>query len=163
MERTPLVIVLRGLNGAGKSSAAAELVRDVAFVNADEVARGLPGYPSRAVDFQAGRLVTKQLDELEARRADFAVETTLSSHVLAARIERLRQAGYYFRLIVCFVPSVELSIARVAGRVARGGHDIPEDVIRRRYTAGIRNFFERYQPIADRWSVHDTTLSGPRG
>lgn len=160
MEGTPQVIVLGGANGAGKSTAATELLNNITFVNADEVAKRLPGYPSRATDFRAGRLVTEQLDELEARRADLAVETTLSRHVLARRIARLRRLGYHFRLIFCFLPLVELAILRVAGRVAQGGHNIPEDVIRRRYSAGIRNFFDHYQPIADHWGVFDTTGLG---
>lgn len=76
------------------------------------------------------------------------------------RIERLRRAGYVFRLIFLWTPNPEFSIHRVAARVKAGGHHIPEGTIRRRYTAGMVNFFQRYRPIADAWEVYDNT--GPR-
>src|SRR5438128_1653968 len=104
MEETPEVIVLAGPNGAGKSTAAAHLLpQGIVFVNADEVAKTLPGYPSTAVDIQAGRLVLEQLDALERERTSFAVETTLSSRSLAPRLARLRRLGYKFRLLFLFV------------------------------------------------------------
>jgi predicted ABC-type ATPase len=158
----PLVIVMAGPNGAGKSTAAAHLLPEgMTFVNADEIAKTLPDYPSRSADIQAGRLVLERLDELERQRADFAVETTLASRSLAARIARLRQSGYHFRLIFAFLPDADTAVRRVAGRVLQGGHDIPEETIRRRYRAGINNFFHLYQPLADKWSVYDTTQFAP--
>jgi predicted ABC-type ATPase len=128
------------------------------FVNADEVAKGLPGYPSREADIQAGRLVLNQMDELEKARLDFAVETTLASRSLAARIARLRGSGYWFRLVYIWLPSADLAVQRVAERVRRGGHNIPEDTIRRRYEAGLRNFFSLYMPIADQWGLYENTV-----
>jgi len=155
------VIVLAGPNGAGKSTAAAHLLPPgITFVNADEVAKTLPGYPSTAVDIEAARLVLEQMDELERERTSFAVETTLSSRSLAPRIARLRRSGYNFRLIFLFVPNADLSVKRVDFRVRLGGHFIPEETIRRRHGAGIKNFFALYRPLADQWSVHDTTKFG---
>lgn len=91
----PTFVVLGGPNGAGKSTAAAILLpAEMTFVNADEVAKGLPDYPSHAADLEASRLVLEQMDELEADRADFAVETTLAGRSLAARAARLRAVGY---------------------------------------------------------------------
>jgi predicted ABC-type ATPase len=160
-EAPPEVIVLAGPNGAGKSTAAAQLLpAGMIFVNADEVAKTLPGYPSPAVDIQAGRLVLERMDELERERTSYAVETTLSSRSLALRIRRMCQAGYHFRLIFLFVPSGDFSVERVASRVRQGGHAIPEETIRRRHAAGIQNFFTLYHPIANHWSVHDTTQIG---
>ena len=130
------------------------------FINADEVAKGLPGYPSRAVDVQAGRLVRNRMDELEKARLDFAVETTLTSRSLVARIQRLRGSGYFFRLIFIWLPSADLAVQRVAERVRRGGHHIPEETIRRRYGAGVRNFFSLYQPTADHWGLYENTTPG---
>ncbi len=160
MESTsrPQIIVLAGPNGAGKSTAAAHLLPEgMTFVNADEVAKCLPGYPSKAADIWAGRIVLERLDELEWQRADFAVETTLASRSLAPRIVRLRRSGYFFHLIFIWSPSADLSVQRVAERVRRGGHDIPEETIRRRYEAGIKNFFMLYRPLADTWAVYDTS------
>jgi predicted ABC-type ATPase len=161
MENGPQISVLAGPNGAGKSTAATVLLpQDLPFLNADEIAKTLPGYPSTAVDIQAGRLLIERLAELEHQRASFAIETTLASRTLAPRIARLRRSEYRFRLIFVFVPDVELSIQRVAGRVRQGGHHIPEDTIRRRYQAGISNFLGLYMAMADEWSVHDTTEMG---
>ena len=158
----PLGIVIAGPNGAGKSTAAAHLPpADMAFINADEVAKTLPNYPSRDADLAAGRIVLEQMDEHERRRDEFAVETTLAGRTLAARVARLRTIGHRFRLAFLFVPDASISVARVAGRVRLGGHHIPEDTIRRRHGLGIANFFRLYQPIADDWAVFDTTLLGP--
>jgi predicted ABC-type ATPase len=132
------------------------------YVNADEVAKGLPGYPSKVVDLEAGRLVLKQMDELEEARRDFAVETTLASRSLAPRILRLRQSGYHFRLLFLWVPDADFSVHRVAERVLRGGHNIPEETIRRRYQAGIKNFFSLYLPLADVWGLYVNTVPGAR-
>jgi len=158
----PKVIVIAGPNGAGKSTAATHLLPvGMTYVNADEVAKTLPNYPSRGADLEAGRIVLEQLEDLELRRASFAVETTLAGRTLAPRIARLRQAGYRFRLIFLWSPSADLSVQRVASRVRAGGHDIPEATIRRRYEPGLRNFFSLYRPIADKWAVYDTARGGP--
>ena len=111
---------------------------------------------------EAGRILLRRMDECAAQNADFAVETTLSSRALAPRIKRLQAAGYRFSLGYVWTPDVELSIARVAERVRSGGHNIPEDVIRRRYKMGLKNFFELYRPIADEWTIYmNTTYRKP--
>jgi predicted ABC-type ATPase len=158
----PLFIVIAGPNGAGKSTAAARLLPvGITFLNADELAKSLPGYPSQAADIQAGRILLTRMEELEGTRSDFSVETTLASRSLAPRVARLRRSGYEFRLAFAFLPDPEMAVSRVAGRVRQGGHNIPEETIRRRYRAGISNFFDLYQPLADRWFVYDTTRPAP--
>ena len=106
---------------------------------------------------EAGRILLRRMDDYAAQKVDFAVETTLSSRALAPRIKRLQAAVYRFSLGYVWTPDVELSIARVAERVRSGGHHIPEDVIRRRYKMGLKNFFELYQPIADEWTIYMNT------
>ena len=165
MEETPpaapQIVVIGGPNGAGKSTIAARLIQPtMEFVNADEIAKTLADTVTDAVNVQAGRLMLRRLDELEASKADIAVETTLASRSLAPRIQRLRQSGYAFSLFYVWVPDVDMSIARVASRVRMGGHHIPEDVIRRRYKGGLRNFFNIYQPIADIWGFYKNTNFG---
>jgi predicted ABC-type ATPase len=159
----PLFIVLAGPNGSGKSTSAATLLPPtVTFVNADEIAKDLSGYPSNRADVEAGRIALERMDQLAASRSDFAIETTLASRSLAVRAERLKRAGYHFRLLFLWSPSPDLSIARVASRVIAGGHNVPEEVIRRRYRAGLINFRELYRPLADSWMVYDNTrMSGP--
>jgi predicted ABC-type ATPase len=157
MPDQPLIVVIGGPNGAGKSTAAAHLVpKKLEFLNADEIAKTLAGYPSRSAELAAGRRLLERLEELEALRTEFAVEATLASRSLATRIARLQKIGYRFRLVFVFVPDVRICIERVARRVRLGGHGVSEETIRRRYKAGIRNFLELYQPIAEKWAVYDT-------
>ena len=157
MATLPQILVIAGPNGAGKSTSAAFILpREIPFVNADEIAKVLPGYPSPSVDIHAARIVIETMKHHEVAARDFALETTLSSRSLALRLRRLRRKGYRVRLCFLFLSDPEIAVERVARRVRLGGHDIPEETIRRRFAAGLRNFFELYQPLADRWSVYDT-------
>ncbi len=88
-----------------------------------------------------------------------SLETTLASRSLASRAKRLRLLGYDFRLIYLWAPGPEFAVQRVADRVRLGGHHIPEDTIRRRYWAGLKNFFHLYKPLSDNWSVDENTAS----
>lgn len=152
----PQIVILAGPNGAGKSTAAAGLLsQEITFLNADEIAKGLPLSSGR--DVQAGRLLLSRLDDLQSERRDIAIETTLASRTLAPRIERLQRIGYRFNLYFFWLPTSEMAIQRVALRVLSGGHDIPETVIRRRYEAGMNNFFTLYRPLANLWRVYDNT------
>lgn len=155
---TPMILVMAGPNGAGKSTCSMTYLEPgMAYLNADEVAKTLPGYPSPAADLEAGRIVPDRMAEFESRGEGFAFETTLATRALASRVKRLRQSGYAFHLVYVWSPSVAFSMMRVAARVRAGGHDIPADTIRRRYAAGLANFFQLYRPLADRWEVVDNT------
>jgi predicted ABC-type ATPase len=157
----PEVIVIAGPNGAGKSTIAPAVLRDhlgiAEFVNADVIAWGLSGFEPERAAIQAGRVMLRRLDELAAQRVDFAFETTLASRTFAPWIAGLVGSGYVFRLFYVWVSSPELCIARVAARVQSGGHHIPDEVVRRRYAGGLRNFFDLYRPLAESWRVHDNS------
>ncbi len=157
----PELVVLAGPNGAGKSTFAPWLLRDGwgirDFVNADEIAKGLSGFHPESVALQAGRLMWERLEELAASRKSFAFETTLASRTYAPWIVKRRAEGYQTRLVFIWLPSAEMAIRRVTDRVRVGGHHIPDDVIRRRYAGGLRNLFELYLPLMDRWEVLDGT------
>jgi predicted ABC-type ATPase len=152
---SPHVVVIAGPNGAGKSTLARLLLPEgMSFVNADEIAKMLPASAANNKDLVAGRLLLLRLDELAAERRSFALETTLSSRSLAPRLAGLRNDGYRFTLIFLWLPSADLALERVAARVRRGGHAIPEATVRRRYDAGLRNLFTLYQPLADAWRIY---------
>lgn len=155
--KPPVVVVLAGPNGAGKTTASDELLREELavseFVNADRIAHGLSAFEPERAAIAAGRIMLARLDELAAQRVDFAFETTLASRTFAPRLAQLVGEGYEFHLCFVWLPSVELAIARVAARVRAGGHDIPIETIRRRYTGGLRNLFDLYVPIATHWTV----------
>ncbi len=157
---SPQFIIIAGPNGAGKSTSATTLLpHGMPYINADEIAKRLRE-AAPASDIEAGRQLIREWEEYESRLDDFAIETTLASRSLGPRIARLQTKGYRFRLIYFWLPDVELAIERVAERVRQGGHDIPHETIRRRYRSGIRNFFDLYMPIADRWSVYWNIAGG---
>ena len=119
------------------------------FVNADKIASGLSAFSPDSAAFQAGRLMLRRLSELSKNRKNFAFESTLSARSFAPWLKRLKTRGYRVRLIFLFLPDPRFAIERVKQRVRLGGHDVPVAVIRRRYYAGVRNFFGLYMPLAD--------------
>jgi predicted ABC-type ATPase len=160
----PNVVVIAGPNGSGKSTLAPALLRDYAgileFVNADTLAQGLSGFNEDSVAFEAGRIMHARLRELADSRADFAFETTLASRSLAPWLAELRASGYMVHINFLWLPSPEMAIARVKARVAQGGHDVPESTIVRRYHAGLKNFFQLYQPVVVSWTLFDNSGNG---
>jgi len=157
----PSVIVLAGANGSGKTTAAPKLLRDVLgvveFVNADTIAQGLAAFGPELVALEAGAIMLSRLQLLADQRRTFAFETTLAGRSLAPWLTRLINQGYEFHLVFLWLPSPDLAVARVADRVRMGGHDIPEDTVRRRYDAGLRNFFRLYMPLATAWERFDNS------
>ena len=160
----PNLIVLAGPNGAGKTTAAPRLLAGALqveeFVNADAIARGLSAFRPEEVAIAAGRLMLQRLRELTVQRADVAFETTLASRSFASWIGPLIDTGYVFRIFFLWLPSPEMAIDRVRDRVLSGGHQVPEEVIRRRYQAGLRNFFHLYRPMAASWRFLDNSIPG---
>lgn len=164
--KTPHVIIIAGPNGAGKSTTAPAVLKGALgvteFVNADTIAAGLSAFNPERAAFQAGRVMLDRLQQLAESREDFAFETTLASKTFAYWLKSLKLMGYDFHLIYLWLPSPELATARVTERVKIGGHNVPEETIRRRYYAGLKNFFNLYCPLADSWFFYDNSQnSGP--
>jgi predicted ABC-type ATPase len=140
----PNVGVIAGPNGSGKLTAAPDLLRDYLgiseFVNANVIAQGLSGFRADSVAMQAGRIMLARWRELARQRVDFAFETTPASRSFAPWLHALRHSGYRIHLLFLWLPSPELAIARVTMRVQQGGHAVPDEIIKRRYHAGLRNF-----------------------
>ncbi len=162
---TPSLIALAGPNGAGKSTSGPVLLQGTLgiteFVNADLIAQGLsPFAPDRAA-VAAGRIMVARLRDLARRRTTFAFETTLAGRAYVRWIVGLIEGGYRFHVIFLWLPSPEHAIARVADRVRRGGHHVPDDVVHRRYHGGLRNFFRLYRPLATTWRFYDNAGETP--
>jgi predicted ABC-type ATPase len=157
----PNVILLAGPNGAGKSTAAPDLLHGALhvdeFVNADVIARGLSAFNPEGAALDAGRVMLTRLKELADQRRNIAFESTLASRTFAPWIRELKKTGYRFHLFYFWLPSPEICVNRVQKRKSLGGHTVPPETIHRRYHAGIRNFFELYEPIAYRWKFIDNT------
>jgi predicted ABC-type ATPase len=161
MESNPTAIILAGANGSGKTTIAAMLLKEVfgpvTYVNADVIAQGLSGNVPDAVALQASALLLERLDTLVDKRESFAFETTLAAKSLATRIKHLQSLGYKVLLVYLWLPSSQMAIARVRKRVLAGGHSIPIETIKRRYQAGLKNFFDLYLPLVDQWWLFDNS------
>jgi len=153
--------ILAGCNGAGKTTASQTILPEIwqckEFVNADAIACGLSPFDPESVAFQAGRLMLQRIDELMAEGVSFSIETTLATRSYVDLVNKAQTQGYWVNLLFFWINSPEMAIQRVAKRVAEGGHNIPEDVIRRRYDRGIKNFFELFKDQVDFWTLVDNT------
>ena len=107
--------------------------------------------------WRAGRLMLQRMDDLLAEGADFAFETTLATRSYVRFIERAHAKGYFVTLLYFWLPTPEQAIERVATRVREGGHNIPSDIIRRRYAGGMKNLTTLYTPICDLWMIYDNS------
>ncbi|NOT18949.1 MAG: AAA family ATPase [Sideroxydans sp.] len=154
------IVIIAGPNGAGKTTFAREFLPTDAelpnFVNADLIAAGLSPFAPDLAAFKAGRIMLETIADYAKRGESFSLETTLSGLSYAQMISSWRAAGYVVNLIFLSLPDVEMAIERVAIRVRQGGHNIPTDVIRRRYVHGIANF-ERYKLLVDGWQLYDNS------
>ena len=158
------IIIIAGPNGAGKTTFANEFLPNEAdcinFVNADLIAAGISPYSPATVAFKAGRIMLSEIENYVKQSESFAFETTLSGRHYATHIPIWRSFGYKIILLFLKLDSEETAIARVQQRVLAGGHDIPEDTIRRRYLSGIENFNSIYRSIVNEWSLYEN--SGPK-
>lgn len=147
--------IISGPNGAGKTTASYSVLPKILhckeFVNADEIARGLSPFNPESVAIEAGRLMLNRIKELLSRNESFSIETTLATRSYFRLIEKAHQQGYEVTLLYFWLKSPEQAIERVAERVSKGGHNIPQDIIVRRYYEGINNLFKIYMPIVDTW------------
>ncbi len=158
----PSIYIIAGPNGAGKTTVAYSLLPNVfnimEFVNADEIAKGLSPFNFEGVTFQAGRIMIGRLYDLLNQKKNFAFETTLSGRTYLQLIQHAKNNGYSIVLFFIWLENKELAKSRVAARVAKGGHNIPESIIEQRYIKGVRNFSE-YAKLSDDWFIYDN--SGP--
>lgn len=153
------IVIIGGPNGAGKTTFAREFLPNEAgcpvFVNADLIAAGLSPFQPEAAAFHAGRLMLEEIARHAADGHSFAFETTLSGRTYARMIPAWRTSGYTVKLIFLSLGTPEEAMARVAMRVAQGGHDVPSDTIRRRFASGLCNFLDVYRQRVDYWQWFD--------
>jgi predicted ABC-type ATPase len=161
----PIVYVIGGCNGAGKTTIAftllPEFLRCNEYVNADAIANGLSAFNQNAVAFDAGRAMLTRIKSLIQQRNSFAFETTMASRTFIPLLKEAKSAGYEIRLFFVWLASPELAVDRVAIRKKSGGHDVPEEIIRRRYVSGRNNFTRLYMPLANDWQIVDNSAHRP--
>ena len=118
----------------------------------------------------AGRLMLTRVNQLLEGDESFSVETTLATRSYIRLVEKAHQRGFRVSLLFLWLNSPEMARLRVSQRVSEGGHNIDDEVIRRRYKMGIKNLFELFIPVADDWAIYDNSVnprtcvaSGTRG
>ena len=157
----PRLYIISGCNGAGKTTASYSLLPEMLdckeFVNSDEFAKGLSPFDPSKASIQASRYMLMKIRYLLKRHEDFAVETTLATRTLLKIVKGAQAAGYTVTLLYFWLNSPDLAVERVRARVEAGGHNIPEETIRRRYNTGIYYFFNLYAPISERWILADNS------
>ena len=156
------IIIIAGPNGAGKTSFANEYLpaarEGLDYVNADEIAREIadPALMQGQLNVRAGREMLSRIDALVGAGTEFMFETTLASLTYAKKIPAWQVRGYTVALIYLRLPNVEMSIGRVRKRVAAGGHSVPENIIRQRFTKSAVYLESHYKPVVDEWYIWDS-------
>jgi predicted ABC-type ATPase len=158
--------IIAGCNGAGKTTASFTILPEILnckeFVNADEeMAKGLSPFQPEKVAFESGRIMLKRINELLESKQDFAFETTLSTKSYKQKVIEAQNKKYKVTLLFFWLEKVELAIERVKIRVLEGGHNIDNELIKRRYYRGIKNLFEIYLPIVDVAIIYDNSFGNP--
>jgi predicted ABC-type ATPase len=155
--KVPNLYIISGCNGAGKTTASFTILPEMLdckeFVNADEIAKGLSPFQPESVSFQAGRIMLERIEELINSSVDFAFETTLTTLSYLNTIKLAKEKGYSVTLLFFWLNDVNLAIERVKIRVSEGGHNIPEETIKRRYFRGIYNLSNKFIELCDFWIV----------
>ncbi len=159
------VVIIGGPNGAGKTTLAETVLPEYLevgeFVNADQIAGGISAFKPESVSIDAGRAMLSRIHELASAGEDFAFETTLASRTFAPFLKELKSAGYTVILIYVWLRTPRLALRRVQLRAGKGGHDVPEDIVTRRYRTGLQNLRKLYLPLADGWFAFDNSAPRP--
>lgn len=159
----PRLYIISGCNGAGKTTSSYTLLPEMLecsqFVNSDEFAKGLAPFSPERASIKASRFMVMKIRYLFRKKEDFAIETTLATRTLLNTVRQAREEGYSVTLLYFWLNSPDLAVARVKARVEAGGHNIPEETVRRRYRVGLRYFFEDYAPVCDRWILADNSIT----
>ena len=159
------IYIIAGCNGAGKTTASFTILPEILdckeFVNADEIAKGLSPFQPEKVAFEAGRIMLERIETLLKSNENFAFETTLSTKTYKQKLIQAKTNGFKVKLLFFWLPTIEMAINRVAVRVSEGGHNIPTEVIARRYSRGIENLFKIYIPLCDDWADFDNSDETP--
>ncbi len=149
------ILIGAGGNGVGKTTFARAFLQeyDYEFLNADEIAKSLSAANLSEKKISAGKLFFQKLNEAVEQNKSLLIESTLSGRYLQKFIERLQKQVYQIRIVFLFVESIEILIERIAERVKKGGHFVPDEDVQRRFMRGKQNFWKTYRNLATRWSL----------
>ncbi len=162
----PTLHIIAGPNGVGKTTFAdrflPQTIKELEFVNADLIARGLSPYDPDSVSMEAGRIALERIRHLINAKQSFAWETTMSGRTAAVWIKSAKVSGYQIKCYFLWVRDIETTLNRIRQRVLEGGHNIDLDVSRRRFLKTIQNFLSVYRPLCDTWKLFVNDRKGLR-
>ncbi|MGI9054895.1 MAG: AAA family ATPase, partial [Pyrinomonadaceae bacterium] len=145
------IVIIAGANGVGKTTFARAFLReyDYEFLNADEIAKSLSAENPQEKKISAGKLFFQKLKSAVEDNKSLLIESTLSGRYLQKFIENVKDKNYQIIIIFLFASSPELLIERIAERVKKGGHFVPDEDVKRRFLRGKENFQQVYKNLAD--------------
>lgn len=165
MRRQKKILIIAGPNGAGKTTFATEFLPREAecpnFINADLIASGINPFNPEAAAIASGKMMFEMMKHYVEEGESFSFETTLSGRKYARLIPEWQKKGYMVKLYFLKLPDQEFAIARVKQRVKEGGHNVPEDVVRRRFKTGWNHFETLYKNLVDEWALYDNAGEEP--
>ncbi len=149
------IVIIAGGNGVGKTTFARAFLQeyDYEFLNADEIAKSLSAENPSEKKISAGKLFFQKLNEAVEQNKSLLIESTLSGRYLQKMFGTWRKRDYQINIIFIFAESSEILIERIAERVKKGGHFVPDEDVRRRFMRGKENFWNIYKDLADSWSL----------
>lgn len=149
------LVVVAGPNGAGKSTFVRSFLSEhpCPYLSADLIAAELPIPEPVSLQFAAGQEFVKRMEAQLLAGHDFVVETTFAGRTWKNYLEIAHDLGFEITIYFIYLDSPDTCVARVRGRVRRGGHDVPEQDIRRRFSRSLANFWKTYRKIADHWAI----------
>ncbi|MEI7841088.1 MAG: AAA family ATPase [Methylococcaceae bacterium] len=148
----PQLVIVGGANGAGKTTFARQFaqIEELPYLGADDIAFQLSPENTASVRVTAGREFSRRLSDAIQNQQSLVIESTLSGGSLARTIDKARQQGYQITIVFVFLDSETLCLHRISERVQQGGHDVPEEDVRRRFKRVFSVFWDQYRPLADR-------------
>jgi predicted ABC-type ATPase len=147
------LVVVGGPNGAGKTTFAEKYaaLNDALYLAADKIASELsPESPESARIEAASQFVARFESALE-NVDSLVVESTLSGKTFRHRIQNAKDRGFSVAIVFVFLDSANVCVDRVSERKQKGGHNVPETDIRRRFGRSLVNFWEIYRLLSNHW------------
>jgi len=150
------IVIIAGGNGVGKTTFAHTFLLDYpdyVFLNADEIAKSLSAENPAGKKISAGKLFFQKLDGAVAQNKSLLIESTLSGRKLRDRFKVWQRQDYEIIINFIFAESSEILIERIAQRVKKGGHFVPDEDVRRRFVRGKRNFWSVDKDLVNSWTL----------
>lgn len=164
-DASPTFWLIAGPNGVGKTTFAMKSLEAVSgsinFVNLDEIARGLSPLRPAEGEADAARIALSRAAAFIDSRQTFSMETTMAGRTQWRLLLSASGAGMATSLLYFSARSPEICLERIARRVAGGGHDVAEAVVRRRFHRSLANL-PAYTAVADAWRIYEASGPEPR-